>query len=1244
MTPLTNFTLQPGQYYLVQESQGAGGTTSLPTPDAVGTIAVSSTSTKVALVNNTTLVTGICPNPGAAGIVDLIGYGATDCFEGAAPAPALVNTTAALRRNEGCFDTNQNANDVITGSPNPRNSSAPVHDCTSLSAYGTANPSSVLQGGSTTLTVYVAAGQNPDSSGVTVTADLSQIGGSATQSFSGSGSVFTFGATVPVANSTGMKSLPVTVTDAQSRTTNTNILVSVLPLNADHVTISQVYGGGGNSSATYTNDYVELYNPTASTITITGWSLQYASAAGTSWTNKQPLGGIIGPGEYYLVQLASGGSNGAPLPVSPNISGDINISATTGKIALVNNSTNLTGDCPLGSSHIVDFVGYGTGATCHEGTANTPAPSNSTAILRKNNGSLDSDQNGTDFQTGAPNPRRTAQIVELGPWVSGTDPGSGDNTIPYDATITVNFSEPVTVDPGWYNINCSVSGAHNSATEAHFSDLKTYAVTPNVSFQFGEQCTVTIPKTSVHDVDTDDSGADTDSLFEDYAWSFTVVAAGQPAPYPPSVHLTMGDPGCGTPFGCAAASTSQPDNYLMEKPTYSLSYNRDKGTPNWVSWHLDSSWYGTLARVDTFRPDPKVDPSWYRVQAFDYSGSGFDRGHMTPNADRDNQNRVPINQETYLMSNMVPQAPGNNQGPWAALEGDLRTIADADGGNELYIISGPLGVGGSGSNGGTTTTIANGNVTVPAFTWKVALILPKADGDDTARVTCSTRTIAVLMPNLDSIRPDPWQTYLTTVDNVEQQTGFDFFSNLPPAIQACIEAGTNGNNPPGTSDGSISTAEDNSANVTLNAVSPGGSLTYTIVTPPAHGQLTGSGANRSYAPDLNFNGADSFTFKVNDGSHDSNTSTISISVTEVNDSPTAADDSASTNEDTPLNISTVDLTTNDSAGPGEGLQSLTVTTVTQTADTHGSVALNAGIVTYTPDSNYHGPASFTYQVCDNGTTNGSLDTKCATASVNITVTPVNDPPVLTGVPATASVVYSNNLSFTAHATDVDLPAQTLTFSLVGAPSGATINPNTGVFSWTPTAAQAGASYTFSVAVSDGEVLVSSSITVTVELKALTSLGPAQVWLGLKNSDDIGTKFDLLAEVFKNGAFVGSGQLNDVPGGANGFSKAVERTINLAQAGPTGFRTGDVLSIRLSVRVAASSGHVSGTARLWYDDSVADSGFAATIGGVANSYFLRSGSVLGNSPGPGPKANIDVTVNRNAGGNPFKPFGTWSITY
>ncbi len=213
VTPLTNFTLQPGQYYLVQESQGAGGTDDLPTPDAVGTIPVSSTSTKVALVNNTTALIGTCPS---AGIVDLVGYGATDCFEGSGTASTLSNTTAALRRDEGCFDTNDNAADFATGAPNPRNSSAPTHDCTSLSAYGSANPSSVLQGDSTTFTVRVAPAQSPNSTGISVTADLSLIGGSPTKSFSGSGNVFTFFATGPGDKAAGHESLNrLRVTDAK---------------------------------------------------------------------------------------------------------------------------------------------------------------------------------------------------------------------------------------------------------------------------------------------------------------------------------------------------------------------------------------------------------------------------------------------------------------------------------------------------------------------------------------------------------------------------------------------------------------------------------------------------------------------------------------------------------------------------------------------------------------------------------------------------------------------------------------------------------------------------------------------------------------------------------------------------------------------------------------------------------------------------------------------------------------------
>lgn len=174
---------------------------------------------------------------------------------------------------------------------------------------------------------------------------------------------------------------------------------------------------------------------------------------------------------------------------------------------------------------------------------------------------------------------------------------------------------------------------------------------------------------------------------------------------------------------------------------------------------------------------------------------------------------------------------------------------------------------------------------------------------------------------------------------------------------------------------------------------------------------------------------------------------------------------------------------------------------------------------------------------------------------------------------------------------------------------------------------------------------SCSFTVEVTGEQLTAAGPAMIWVGLKNSDDVGTKFDLLAELFKNNTLIGSGQLDGVPGGSSGFNNAILRTIDLALPEPEGVCAGDVLSIRFSVRIAEGvPGHRSGTARLWFNDSAADSAFSATIGGVASDYFLLSGFALGTAPGSGPKNTIDVFVDRNAGGNPFKPFGTWSKAF
>ena len=210
------------------------------------------------------------------------------------------------------------------------------------------------------------------------------------------------------------------------------------------IVISQLYGGGGNPGASYQNDFVELYNRGTDTVDIGGWSLQYASATGSGWDfNRQPLGGTIAPGEYLLVSLASGGTDGAALPPA-NLQGLINMSGTSGKVALVNSFTPLTGNCPTSDLSVLDFVGYGS-ADCREGSTTAPAPSNTTSIFRLGNGATDTDRNGSDFVTGAPSPRRTAPIVELGPLVLATDPGSNRINAPRDATIEITFTEPVDV-------------------------------------------------------------------------------------------------------------------------------------------------------------------------------------------------------------------------------------------------------------------------------------------------------------------------------------------------------------------------------------------------------------------------------------------------------------------------------------------------------------------------------------------------------------------------------------------------------------------------------------------------------------------------------------------------------------------------------------------------------------------------------------------------------------------------------
>lgn len=228
---------------------------------------------------------------------------------------------------------------------------------------------------------------------------------------------------------------------------------SLAPVRAAPISIliSQVYGGGGNSGAPYLNDYIELFNPTSSAISINGWSVQYASAAGTTWTPIIPLSGSVAAGQYYLVQLASGGAVGSPLP-TPDATGTTNMAAGAGKVALANTTTALTcgssNDC-LPNVNIIDFVGYGSSASSFEGSGPAPAPSNTTSDLRGSGGCTDVDNNSTDFALGTPTPRNSSSPINICPPPTATPSITLTPTITPTTTVTptTTATSTVTVTP-----------------------------------------------------------------------------------------------------------------------------------------------------------------------------------------------------------------------------------------------------------------------------------------------------------------------------------------------------------------------------------------------------------------------------------------------------------------------------------------------------------------------------------------------------------------------------------------------------------------------------------------------------------------------------------------------------------------------------------------------------------------------------------------------------------------------------
>lgn len=279
------------------------------------------------------------------------------------------------------------------------------------------------------------------------------------------------------------------------------------------------------------------------------------------------------------------------------------------------------------------------------------------------------------------------------------------------------------------------------------------------------------------------------------------AAVGLRATLGPTQQMLLGNP------SSATADANNHVKYLIQRAQYALDYSDTLREPNWVAWNLTTADVGGSGRSNDFFVDTTLPPTFTPVLTTAYQGSGYDRGHMCPSGDRtiDRAN----NDVTFYMSNMVPQAPDNNQGVWGNFESYCRTLASA--GNEVLIISGPSGFAGS--------SIASG-VAIPGYVWKVVVVVPLGAGSALDRINAGTRVIAIKIPNIQGVRSDPWQNYITSAAAIETDTGYTFFTELSAPLAATLRAKIDGQ----TAVGAPAIVDQPIAQTTI----VGGSVTFTV--------------------------------------------------------------------------------------------------------------------------------------------------------------------------------------------------------------------------------------------------------------------------------------------------------------------------------------------------------------------------------------------------------------------------------
>jgi MYXO-CTERM domain-containing protein len=448
---LPNVSVPPGGYYLVGGMVQATGAALSPAANTTSAINMSQGGAKMAIVNGTSALncggaSGNCTN--TANIIDFFGMGNANNFEGTVGPTLDTNARAAVRKNGGCTETNNNSTDFeiqtwVAGSPP---TGVTLHNSASTPVPCTAPPD---------LTPVIDDAGPTDDGGVVLVPDMTVVDLTVPEDLTEvdlEGADLTVDVDMVAPPDLSVPedllpppdlSVPADLLAQPDLVAPADLLVvddAGAPVNT--VVISQVYGSGGNSGALLNTDYLELFNRSLTdTVNIGGWSVQYAAATSTfSQRANIPANTMIGPGRYYLIALASG-TNGAALPAADLIltgTPAFNMSATAGKVALVRNSTTLAcGSAAMrcNTPLIADLIGYGATATDFETAFATAASSASNAIFRRGGGCLDSDDNKGDTFVSTAAPR------------NASTPMNDCSTATFDAGAPADLARPPDLSP-----------------------------------------------------------------------------------------------------------------------------------------------------------------------------------------------------------------------------------------------------------------------------------------------------------------------------------------------------------------------------------------------------------------------------------------------------------------------------------------------------------------------------------------------------------------------------------------------------------------------------------------------------------------------------------------------------------------------------------------------------------------------------------------------------------------------------